>query len=122
MEVGQRIKKLRELRNFSQKYMADALNITQQNYSKMESGEVDFPISRLFNIADLLSVKPNDILSFDEKAIFNYNNQAETITNGFVMTNEKIFEKLTLQYESRIKDLQREVDRLHLLLEKAFSK
>ncbi|MDR0802540.1 MAG: helix-turn-helix domain-containing protein, partial [Fluviicola sp.] len=37
MHVGQKIKKLRELKNFTQEYMANRLEMTQPSYSKIET-------------------------------------------------------------------------------------
>jgi transcriptional regulator with XRE-family HTH domain len=122
MDISKNIKKFRELRNFSQRYVAEKLDITQQNYSKMESGEVDFPISRLFQIAEILSVRATDILSFDEKVVFNttqneFRDGAIGIQQGQILAKE-----LQNQYESRILSLETEITRLHNLLEKALSK
>ncbi len=122
MSIAHNIKKFRELRNLSQKYMAEKLDITQQNYSKMESGEVDFPISRLFSIAEILMVKPTDIISFDDKIVFN------TTQNEFkdgairIQQGQFMFKELQKVYDFRIIDLQDEIKRLHLLLEKSLSK
>lgn len=122
MKVGQRIKKLRELRNYSQKYMAEQLEITQQNYSKMEMDEVDFPISRLAKIAEALHMRPADILTFDEQAIFNsYNVENITNGNGYVLRDGELLETLQKQYEERIQHLEEENKRLLGMLEKKFS-
>ncbi|TAG02821.1 MAG: helix-turn-helix domain-containing protein [Cytophagia bacterium] len=123
MEIGQKIKKLRELRNFSQQYMAEKLEIAQQTYSKMEMGDIDFPISRLKNISDILGIRIVDIFSFDEKSILNsYNNNAENITTGFIISDKEFLDRLTNLYESRIEMQQKEIDRLHILLQKMVSK
>ncbi|TAE45339.1 MAG: helix-turn-helix domain-containing protein [Cytophagales bacterium] len=123
MEIGQKIKKLRELRNFSQQYMAEKLEIAQQTYSKMETGDIDFPISRLKNISDILGIRIVDIFSFDEKSILNsYNNNAENITTGFIISDKEFLDRLTNLYESRIEMQQKEIDRLHILLQKMVSK
>lgn len=65
------IKKLRELRNLTQKYMADELSMTQANYSKLEAGEIDIPYSRIIQIAKLLKSNIEDLVSHNEKRVFN---------------------------------------------------
>ncbi|MCU0446436.1 MAG: helix-turn-helix transcriptional regulator [Microscillaceae bacterium] len=123
MELGQRIKKLRELRNFSQKYMAEKLEITQQTYSKMETGEIDFPVSRVKNIADILQIKPEDIFMFDEKAILSNNNctfLGENVTA--IGISQNLLQELQKRYEAQILQQQKEIDRLHSLLEKTLTK
>ncbi|MCB0516828.1 MAG: helix-turn-helix transcriptional regulator [Bacteroidetes bacterium] len=41
MPIGIKIRKWRELRNYSQTYMAQELGISQKSYSKLENGEVN---------------------------------------------------------------------------------
>lgn len=122
MDIAKNIKKFRELRELSQKQMAEKLDITQQNYSKMENGEVDFPISRLFSIAEVLSVRATELISVDEKVVFN------TTQNNFqdgaigIQQGQTLAQELQKQYEARIEAQQNEITRLHSLLEKALSK
>ncbi|TAE49422.1 MAG: XRE family transcriptional regulator, partial [Cytophagales bacterium] len=54
MEIGKKIKKLRELRNITQEYMAEKLDTSQQNYSRWEKGEIEITVSRLEQIAKIL--------------------------------------------------------------------
>lgn len=44
MTVGSNIKKLRELKNFTQQYMADSLNMSDGGYSKIERDETDISV------------------------------------------------------------------------------
>lgn len=125
MKIGERIKKLRELRNFSQQYMAEKLELKQQTYSRMETGDIDFPVSRLTILAEILGMRISDIFSFDEKTIFNsYHYNTQSITNGGnnVLRDNELLTELKKQYEARIEDLQQENARLHKLLENALKK
>ncbi len=122
MQIGHRIKKIRELRNFSQQYMAEKLEITQQNYSKMETGEIDFPVSRLQSLAKILEIKPEEIFMFDEKALFNNHFWTFSDNANAVGIQQGISENERKQYEARIIDLKQENERLHKLLEKSLSK
>ena len=65
--VGYKIRKLRELRNYTQEYMALNLNVTQTAYCKMEKEESRLSIERLKKIADVLDIEPLQLLTFDEK-------------------------------------------------------
>ncbi|TAF99891.1 MAG: XRE family transcriptional regulator [Cytophagia bacterium] len=121
MEIGQKIKKIRELRNFSQQHVATKLEITQQTYSKMETGEIDFPVSRLHKLAEVLEIKPEEFFIFDEKAMFN-NHYWSFQDNAVGIQQQGIAENERKQYESRILDLKEENKRLHNLLEKALTK
>lgn len=65
--VGLKIRKLRELRNYTQEYMAFNLNITQTAYCKLEKDENRISIERLKKISDVLDIEPLQLLTFDEK-------------------------------------------------------
>lgn len=65
--IGQKIRKLRELRNYTQEYMAINLNITQTAYCKIEKEESRLTLERLKAISEVLELDPIQILTFDEK-------------------------------------------------------
>jgi transcriptional regulator with XRE-family HTH domain len=101
MKVGDRIKKLRELKNYTQQYMADQLELSISGYGKIERDETDISISRLEKIADVLGVDVHTILNFDEKHIFNFNNSREAfgiVHNNYSMQTE-LLEKMIQQYK-----------------------
>lgn len=97
MGVGLKIKKLRELRNFSQEFMANSLGLSQTGYGKIERDLTDLSINRLQQIAKVLDVDYKQILEFDEKNIFKlaHNNTANAIEHNQQYINDnRIFEKL----------------------------
>ncbi|HUH51742.1 MAG TPA: helix-turn-helix transcriptional regulator [Flavobacterium sp.] len=65
-----KIRNIRELRNLTQEYIANQLNISLRAYSKIESGETQLTIKRLNEISKILEISPIELLSFDEKNIF----------------------------------------------------
>lgn len=71
MKIGTKLRRIRELRGMKQEAMSTLLGITQAAYSKIENDEVDISLSRLSQIAEKLECKEEDILSFDEKYVFN---------------------------------------------------
>jgi transcriptional regulator with XRE-family HTH domain len=89
MKIGNNIKKLRELRNYTQEYMALGLEMSINGYGKIERDEVELTLNKLERIADLLEVKLNQILNFDTAAVLNFSNsnyangnvEHQTITN-----------------------------------------
>lgn len=70
MKVGLKIRKIRELRNYSQDFMASELGIAQRSYSSIELDETSPSLVRLGKIAHLLQVSVADILRFDPKSLF----------------------------------------------------
>lgn len=90
MSIGKKIKQLRELRNFTQSYMAERLNLSLGGYGKIERDETDISINRLQQIAEILETDLPTILNFDSNQVFNqYNNKTAT-ANGVVQNQQII--------------------------------
>ena len=60
--VAFKIRKTRELRNYTQDYLAAKLQISQNAYSKTELGYTQITINRLAAIAKVLEVDLTDLL------------------------------------------------------------
>jgi transcriptional regulator with XRE-family HTH domain len=87
-KIGRKIKKLRELRNYSQDYMASQLGISQSTYSQLETEDAGLSPDRLEKIATLLQITVSDIENFDDRMIFNITVKENTIDgNGYVHNN-----------------------------------
>jgi transcriptional regulator with XRE-family HTH domain len=109
-----KIKQIRELKNFTQDYVAQKLGLSTRAYSKIETGETQLTINRLNEISGILGVQPMEVLGFDDKKIFNINNS--TGNNGY--NNILYPEKLIHQYEETIQALKEQVQLLKLLHDK----
>lgn len=128
-KVGMKIRKLRELRNFTQTDMASKLNLSLNAYGKVEREETELSLSRLHEIAKILEVPIFELLDFDEnKFIFNQHYK-DTTTNIAYQEIKTSFEHERKQYENHISDLKAqlkqkdaEIERLHALLEKTLTK
>ena len=119
MQIGHKIKKLRELKNFTQKHVAEGIGVTQGAYSKVEQGDSEITYSKLEKIAEILQLLPQDIINFNESVVFNYTN--------IESTNELSFNTLFTQeekklYQDQIELLKQEVVYLKTLLDKILSK
>lgn len=104
MKLGEKIKKFREFKNFTQAYVAGELGISQQAYQLIEAKETIL-VERLKKIAYILGVEKSQIESFDGEHAFyqhNYDNSKENLQYQFGVFNEKLY----TQYEERINDLK----------------
>ena len=111
--VGQKIKKLRELRNYTQSFMAIELDITQQGYSKIEK-EGRLTVDQLDKIAKVLSVESAYILNFNEEQLLrNVNHSAENGFNHVTQNNQTHTDPKF--YAEMIMLLRKEVDCLYAL-------
>jgi transcriptional regulator with XRE-family HTH domain len=117
MVLGTKLKKIREFKNLTQEYVSEKLNMSQSNYSRIESNEVDIPFTKLQQIAEVLEVKVNDLIEFDAKYFFN-NVSAQTINGDLNVTSER--ERAL--YEQQIDLLKNENSYLKSLLNKALVK
>lgn len=107
--IGQKIKKIRELKNLTQSHIANELGITQSAYSKMEMGESDITFQKLTRISEILGMSPDEIASFNEQMIFNVmHNQTG---NGFVV-QKGLSDNEKRLYEDQIQTLKEEVQYL----------
>ena|SRR5690554_2447759 len=109
-----KIKQIRELKNFTQEYMAQQLGLSTRAYSKIETGETQLTINRLNEISHILGITPVEVLGFDDKQVFNNCKQ-----DGYIgINNINIPEKLIEQYETTIQSLKEQVEIMRLLLDK----
>lgn len=64
------IRRIRELKNLTREYVAAELNMSSSGYGKIERGEVDITISRLYQISDALGVPLSSVLHLDISKLF----------------------------------------------------
>ena len=104
--IGNKIKNIRELKNLTQEYMAERLDISQSAYSKLEKGNIKVSQEKLSQIANILEVKPEDISSFDSQKYFNSFNNVKGSNNGSIIigTDEELIKGL---YEDKISLLEK---------------
>lgn len=68
--IYSKIKSVRELKNYTQEYMAGQLDMSQPAYNKIESGRTSLTYEKLEEIARILEVAIEDIISFDSISVF----------------------------------------------------
>jgi transcriptional regulator with XRE-family HTH domain len=117
--IGQKIQKLRELKNFTQEYMAEQLKMSQANYSRLENDNIGLSVDKLQIIAQILEVSPSDLMAFDEKMVFNISNN--NFKNGLKELNvhsPSISSQERALYEQQIQSLKSENEHLRNLIDK----
>jgi transcriptional regulator with XRE-family HTH domain len=124
MKIGNNIRKMRELRNFTQTDMADKLSMSQNGYSRIERDETDIPFSRLLQISQVLEMDIRDLINFDENKILVNISHNQNVNNAtaFIDSPEKAIEALQQAHKAHINSLENEILRLHGLLEKTLQK
>lgn len=69
--ISKNIRKYRELKGYSQEYMAHELDITQASYAKIENNTTKINVERLFAIAKVLEMDAGEILELNKQTIYN---------------------------------------------------
>lgn len=110
-EIYNNIKKYRELKGYTQQYVADKLGITQKQYSNLESGVSSISLDRFYEIAEILETDILNLLEFDKNAILkgNYNYQKGNNNMFRIDPIEKVtelYERLLNEKDERIKSLE----------------
>jgi transcriptional regulator with XRE-family HTH domain len=120
MSTFSNIKKHRELKNYTQEYMADRLNISQNTYSKLENGGIKLTVDRLKQISEILETPIEELLSADSN-IYNFNNSHIEKFYGYIETLQEDNKELTMTtvnfLQNHILHLQKENERLLSLIE-----
>ena len=102
------IKRYRELRNFSQKYMADSLNMSQGNYSKIEKGTIDLSINRLSQISELLNVGMFHLLEAQKSGLY-FIEKNENHKDELKKDNIEIMTQMIMNKQIEIEKLKRKI-------------
>ncbi len=120
MNTFSKIKKHRELKNYTQEYMADRLNISQNTYSKIETGGIKLTVDRLKQISEILETPIEELLSADSN-IYNFNNSHIDKFYGYIETLQEDNKELTMTtvnfLQNHILHLQKENERLLSIIE-----
>jgi transcriptional regulator with XRE-family HTH domain len=117
MVRGNKIRTIREVRGYSQEYVAAKLNIAQNTYSKLETSQTKMTTEMLEKIAAVLEVSMNDILS-EEPIVLNFygiNHGAQgkfDLIEHFHAGQKELYEKIIEGKDAEIKRLNGIVEKL----------
>lgn len=100
-EVGKKIKSFRKSKNMSVQQLADAIYKSKATVSKYESGGISIDIVTLYQIADALNIRVEQLLYYDFREFSNLN-----IPSTFFKNSNRFFSYI---YDGRSKELIRSV-------------
>lgn len=64
-KIGKNIQQARKFKGLTQVQMAKLLNMTQQQYSRFETGVFELNYSQIVAICNILNSSPNELFDFD---------------------------------------------------------
>ncbi len=104
MKPEQNLKKIRELKNYTQEYVSERLGISQVAYCRLESGKTRLTIKRIHELAEIFEIDPLLLLTFDENAAIGNGHNFIALRNPNVNEKDKI-----AAFETRISSLESHV-------------
>lgn len=63
LTLCERIRYLRQKAGFTQVQVAEKLAVSQAAYCRLEKGEIEFTVSKLFELSDLYGVSASELLN-----------------------------------------------------------
>lgn len=119
IKIGEVMRKKREQLKFSQKEMAEKLNMSESNYSKYESSKINLSTDLAIKIAKVLEMDIRDLIPEFGTVIFE-NNQIEYVQTGLnsvikitsnIEYERKLHAKICENYERQIRELEQKLNK-----------
>lgn len=104
--VGKSIRKHRELKGYSQEYMAHQLDLSQASYAKIESNTTKMTVDRLFSISKLLEIDVAELLDLNNQTMYNQDLKDNAIGHqqieNLYQENKEIYQELLKSKDEQI--------------------
>ncbi|MES2416768.1 MAG: helix-turn-helix domain-containing protein [Bacteroidota bacterium] len=110
---GGDIRKFRDEKCYTQAYMADQLGVGQSTYQKIEAGTIKISAERLTQIAGVLNKPINAFLQKEYQA----SEPTPSFTIDISKAEYDLMQKIILQQEKRIEELEAKIIRKDLNIE-----
>ncbi|MCC6541249.1 MAG: helix-turn-helix transcriptional regulator, partial [Flavobacteriales bacterium] len=78
MKIGS-IEKIMLLKGYSKDWMASQLGMSERQFSRYMSGEAEWTVKLLEDVAKVFQMSLVEVLSFDEKMVFNHCTQDHSV-------------------------------------------
>lgn len=95
--IGNKIRSIRNIRSYSQEYVASKLGISQNAYSKIERGETAITDRKLNMIAEVFDVTKEEILNYNDDFLI----KTKALTN---------IEKMLLELAKDVKEVKEKLN------------
>jgi len=113
-KVCDNIRGIRELKGITRDAMAFELDITASGYGKIERGEVDISLKKVFQIASILQVDIDQIINTDVSQVFNISNNQNVQGVG---AKSPTFNNSGNAGREEIEIIRKEIDELRKLIQ-----
>jgi len=113
--LASRIRIVRESKSYTQEYVANCLNISQQAYSNIEKNQENVTLKRLRELSSVLGVGLISLVG-DEDSVVQQNFHQQGGNAGTILHVSGLSDNERNLYERYIADLKSEIDSLRNLL------
>ncbi len=96
--MGEKLKLLREMHNYTQDFVASVLDVSMNTYSLMEKGHAKYTIDRIEKLAELYKMDIGDFLKLN----------GETVIQNITNSNGVAYKNLTYQ-SSELRNEERDL-------------
>ncbi|SUO93612.1 helix-turn-helix domain-containing protein [Suttonella ornithocola] len=123
MEVTDKVKMMRELRNWSQEEMANRLGMSVNGYAKLERGETQMNFNRFGQIAKIFGITIEELMSINDRSVICLISENSTNSSNYYGGQQEFMSeierlKLCLAHQEELLSQQkREIETLRLLVE-----
>jgi transcriptional regulator with XRE-family HTH domain len=118
IEIGNNIRRIREIKNYTQEAMADKIGLSVTAYGDIERGKTDVNFTRLSQIAEALEVKPEEIVTFSSNVFNNTihdhgyavnNGNVNNIPENMMLIERAVFDKMMKDKDEEIAFLREQL-------------
>ena len=104
MSVNEKIRTIRETRNWSQEDMAEKMNMSENGYAKIERGKTKLNLHKLEQIANIFNIDVLELIKNDDKNVLFFMNDHNTNYYGSNenLTSEIDLLKLTISHKDEL--------------------
>lgn len=117
LRIGHKVKYIRELKKYSQEYVAAKMGISQNAFSKIEREEIQLTFDKACKIAKILETDINAIINSDTKNFLKHRNQLG-LYNSTINAVDKSIDELIKTKNKLIQEQEEHIKLLQELLEK----
>lgn len=115
--IARNIRKIRDIKGYSQEFMAQKMELSQSAYSKIEQGKTAITNEVKEKIATVLGVNKELLENYNDNMIFSYCNQSGNIGNNHTY-NYNMIEKLEAVYAELLAEKNAHIRALEMHLNK----
>jgi transcriptional regulator with XRE-family HTH domain len=116
MQIGEKIRKIRELKGLKQENIATALGMSITAYGNLERGDTNLTYDKLEEIAKAMEVTVQDIINLPEQFNIQTISSAQVVgyNYGGITTSAEVegFKAAIAQYEKEVEFLKRQNEAL----------